>query len=204
MKTVLSRNKSPESSVITIRIDKDLNEHLDKMKTRLGLSKADLIRNYLEMSRYMIKQKNTLKSLNERDFIVIKRSFLRKILESVDEEKQIQLGDKLSRFVNDIARITGNIEDTHFKLYLCDNLGFFRKFIDEENYVLITKKFGPKKFAEAFLYRLFAGEEMDIEFTEEGMKGNRSKTQSYNREFKSVERSASHYSYAFTRIEDEE
>ena len=120
----------PESSIITIRIDKELNEHIDKLKDRLGLSKADIVRNYLDLSKYLIKEKNSIKSFNNRDFIVVKRSFLRKVVENLDEETQILLGDKLARFINDISRITGKVDDINFKLDICDNLGFFQIIYD--------------------------------------------------------------------------
>ncbi|MHA1496672.1 MAG: ribbon-helix-helix protein, CopG family [Promethearchaeota archaeon] len=179
----MSRGTSSDSSVLTIRINKQLDEHLNKMKSRLGVSKADLIRNLLELSKYIIKQKNSLKSLNDRDFIIVKRSFLRKLIISSDELDQILLGDKLARFVTDIARISGKVDDLDYKIDICDNLGFFPKFIDEENYVLVTKKFGPKKFVEAFLFRLFNGKEMDHNYIEENLKGNKNLTQKYKNEY---------------------
>ena len=70
---------------------------------------------------------------------------MRKLIENVEEKEKIKLGDKLARFINDIARINGKEDNVDFKLELCDNLGFFTKFIDEENYLLITKEFGPSK-----------------------------------------------------------
>ncbi|MHA1670048.1 MAG: hypothetical protein ACTSV5_05645 [Promethearchaeota archaeon] len=196
----MDRQASSNSSVLTVRIAKQLNEHLEKMKSRLGMSKADLIRNFLELSKYIIKQKNSIKSLNDRDFIIVKRSFLRKLIGSSDELDQILLGDKLARFVIDIARISGKVDDLNYKLDICDNLGFFPKFIDEENYILVTKKFGPKKFVEAFLFRLFNNKEMNNNYIEENLKGNKSLTQKYNTEFKIVQRSESHFTYEFTTL----
>ena len=98
----MSKDSKLSTDVITIRIDRELNMHLDQMKQRLGLSKADLIRNYLDLSRYLIKQKGSIKSLNDRDFIIVKRGFLRKICNNLEEEEQIHLGDKLGKFINDI------------------------------------------------------------------------------------------------------
>jgi len=196
----LSQDSKYSTDVITIRIDKRLNSHLDKMKERLGLSKADLIRNYLEISQYIIKQKNVLKSLNDRDFIVVKKSLLRKMVEKLEESEQLKLGDKLGRFINDIARINGKLDDSEYKLELCDNLGFFPKFIDEEDFLLISKKFGPKKFVEAFLWRLFNQKELNPDYTKEEMKGNKSLRSKYKSELKPIERSSSHYSYEFAKI----
>ena len=130
--------------------------------------------------------------------IIWKQVFCEHILN--DELEQIMLGDKLARFVLDISRISGKIDDLNYKLDICDNLGFFQKFIDEDNYLLVTKKFGPKKFVEAFLYRLFYGKEMDNNYTEDNLKGNKSLTQKYKNDFKIVQRSESHYSYEFAII----
>ena len=199
----MSNNIKPETNVITIRIDKELDENINKLKSRLGLSKAEIIRNYLELSKYLIKEKNSLKSFSNREFIIVKRSFLRKIFESLEEEYQILLGDKLARFVNDISRITGKSDDLNYKLDICDNLGFFQKFIDEENYVLVSKKFGPKKFVESFLFRFFKEEEMNPNYIEEKLDNNKSLTSKYMKDFTEVNRSESHYTYEFMHLEEE-
>ena len=132
-----------QTKVITIRIDRELNENLDRMKDRMGINKNSLIKNYLELSKYFLKRKSTIQSLNDRDLVVIKRSFLRNLLERLDETDQINFGDKLGRFINDIARIYGKQENLQFKIDFCDNLGFFNNLLDESNYLLIEKKFGP-------------------------------------------------------------
>ena len=193
-------NKS-SSSVITVRINDDLNRNLDKLKDKIGNSKADLIRNYLDMSRYVIKHKNSIKSYDNRDLIIIKKSFLRKVMEESEEENQIQFGDKMARFVNDIARINGKLNDLEFKLDFCDNLGFFPKFIDDDNYILISNKFGPKKFVESFIFRLITENEFDINFTEEGLKTSRTLS-AYKKTIQPVDRSSSHYSFEFAKLEE--
>ncbi|MFW9830071.1 MAG: ribbon-helix-helix protein, CopG family, partial [Candidatus Thorarchaeota archaeon] len=48
------------TNVITVRIDQKLNENLDKVRRKLGISKADLIRNYLEISKCVVKQKGSI------------------------------------------------------------------------------------------------------------------------------------------------
>ncbi|MHA1197002.1 MAG: ribbon-helix-helix domain-containing protein [Promethearchaeota archaeon] len=195
-----SKENKNSSRVITIRISQDLNEHLDRLKDRLGVSKADLIRNYLELSRFIIKERNSLKSLNNCNFIVIKRNYLKKLIEKSDEAEQIRLGDSLARFINDISRIVGKIDDIDYKLEMCQQLGFFEKFIDESNYVLIPKEFGPQKFVEAFLWRLFKEKEMNVNYTEKNLNSNKSLKSKYKNEFKPVERSTSHFSYEFAKL----
>jgi len=200
-----NRRKSKDSTVvITVRIDEDLNHNIEEMRQKLGISKAEFIRNYLELSKSIIKQKSSIQSLNKRDLVIIKRSYLRKLIENIDESEQIKLGDKLGRFINDIARINGKIDDIDYKLDLCDSLGFFLRDVDQEGYVNILKKFGPKKFVEAFTWRLFKQEEFNSKYTEEELKGSKSLTQQYEKQIQSVNRSSSHYSFEFAKLHEKE
>ncbi|MBY8979489.1 MAG: hypothetical protein KGD72_03780 [Candidatus Lokiarchaeota archaeon] len=201
----MSKNSEPKklTKVITIRIDQELSDNLDRMKDRMGITKNNLIKNYLELSKYFLKGKSTIQSLNDRDLVVIKRSFLRNLIERLDETEQINFGDKLGRLINDIARIYGKQEDLQYKIDFCDNLGFFNNLLDESNYVLVEKKFGPSKFAEAFLWRIFEQKELNPNYIEEEMKGNKSLRQKYKSQIKQLEISSSHYSYEFARIDKE-
>ncbi|MEJ2294039.1 MAG: ribbon-helix-helix protein, CopG family [Candidatus Lokiarchaeota archaeon] len=195
------KNESKSNQkVITIRIDTELNDQLDAIKNRLGVSKADLIRNYLELSKCLLKQKSSLKSLNNRDFIIVKRSYLRKMIAELDEEEQIRSGDKLARFINDLGRINGKDDDIIYKLELCDYMGFFPFFVDNENSILVTKKFGPQRFVEAFTYRLFKKKEYNIRFIEEELKGSKSLRDQYNKEVQPEDKTSSHYSFKFAKV----
>lgn len=198
----MSKNNTPKkpTKVITIRIDEELNEYMDKMNKRIGTNKTSLIRNYLEFSKYVIKQKSALQSLNDRDLVVVKRSFLRNLIERLKESEQLHFGDKLGVFINDIARIYGKQEDIRYKVDFCDNLGFLSSILDDNNNLLVVKKFGPKKFVEAFLWRLFEQKELNPDYIEEEMKGNKSLRQKYKNQIKELDISSSHYSYEFAKI----
>ncbi len=167
------------------------------------MSKADFIRKYLDMSKYLVIQNNTIKSLNDRDFIILKKSFFRNLVESLEEIKQMEIGMKLARFINDIARLQGKVDDIEYKLDLCEHLGLFPKFIDEENYILFSKKFGPKKFAEAFVYKIInhlPKDDYDTRFTEENIEDQSKVRSAYKQKINPVERASSHYSYEFAKI----
>ena len=199
------RGKLKDSTnVITVRIDENLNDNLDKVRRKLGISKADLIRNYLELSKYVIKQKSSLQSLNDRDFIIIKRSYLRKLVEKEDEDEQIRLGDKLARFINDCARINGKLDDIFYKLDLCDNLGFFRNFIDGNHYILIDKKFGSQKFVEAFIWRFFNQSEFNANWTTSKIDDQSKIRTAYQKQVQPIDISSSHYSFEFAKLPEEE
>jgi antitoxin component of RelBE/YafQ-DinJ toxin-antitoxin module len=198
----LSKNDAPKklTKVITIRIDGELNDHLDKMKKRMGITKTSVIKNYLELSKYLIKQKSTLQSLNDRDLVVVKRSFLRNLTERLKESEQLAFGDKLGVFINDIARIYGKQEDLRYKVDFCDKLGFFSSILDDDNNLLVVRKLGPKKFVEAFLWRLFEQKELNPNYIEEKMEGSKSLRQKYKSQIKELDISSSHYSYEFAKI----
>lgn len=166
----------------------------------MGISKTSLIKNYLELSKYLIKQKSALQSLNDRDLVVVKRSFLRNLIERLEESEQLNFGDKLGVLINDIARIYGKQEDIRYKVDFCDKLGFFSSILDDDNNLLVVKKLGPKKFVEAFLWRLFEQKELNPDYIEEEMKGNKSLRQKYKNQIKALDISSSHYSYEFAKI----
>ncbi|MFX1409576.1 MAG: hypothetical protein ACFFA6_04440 [Promethearchaeota archaeon] len=153
------------------------------------------------MSKYLIIQNNVLKSLNDRDFIILKKSTFRKLVEPLNEENQMEFGIKFARFINDIARLQGKIGNIEYKLDLCEHMGLFPKFIDEENYILISKKFGPKKFVEVFVYKLINYDpKFTYDFTEEELKSSKSLRSQYKKDIGPVDRSSSHYSYKFAKI----
>ncbi len=206
-KSISDRRKKLKNStnVITVRIDEELNYNIDKIRGKLGISKADLIRNYLEMSRFIIRQKSSIKSLNDRDLMIIKRSYLRKLVEHQSEEEQINLGDKLANFINDIARINGRLDDINFKLDFCDSLGLFTKFIDDENYILVDKKFGPQKFVEAFIWRIHnQTPDFNIDWVWSKIETQSKIRTAYYNKVQPIERSSSHFSFEFAKIPEEE
>ena len=196
----IEKKGNESTSVITVRIDKNLNDYLDEISYKMKVSKANLIRNYLEMAKYVLIERNSLKSLEDRNLILIKKSFLKNIIGNLGELEQINLGEKLGRFINDYARIQGKIDDIGFKLDICEHLGFFPKFIDRDGYILFSNKFGPKKFVEAFTWRLINQEEFNLQFIENEMiKSNKLRT-AYEKIIAPIERSSSNYSFEFAKL----
>lgn len=196
----IEKKGNESTSVITVRIDKNLNDYLDEISYKMKVSKANLIRNYLEMAKYVLIERNSLKSLEDRNLILIKKSFLKNIIGNLGELEQINLGEKLGRFINDYARIQGKIDDIGFKLDICEHLGFFPKFIDSDGYILFSNKFGPKKFVEAFTWRLINQEEFNLQFIENEMiKSNKLRT-AYEKIIAPIERSSSNYSFEFAKL----
>lgn len=195
------------TTVITVRIEEELNQNIEKIRSKLGISKADFIRKYLDMSKYIITHNNTIKSSNDRDLIIIKKSLIRKLIEGLNEIEQMELGIKTARFINDLATIQGQLDNMEYKLDLCEHLGFFSKLIDDEAYIWFSKKFGPKKFIEAFVYKLINYEpkyEYDTRFTEEAIDNNKSLRAQYNKNINPKVRSSSHYCFEFAKLPEEE
>jgi hypothetical protein len=159
------------------------------------------------MSRYFVTQNNSIKSMNNRDLIIIKKSHARKLIEKLEEVEKMEFGLKIARFINDIATIQGTLDNIDYKLDLCEHLGFFSKLIDDENYIWFSKKFGPKKFVEAFAYKLINYEpkfEYDLRYTEEGIENNKSLRTQYSKDINPQIRSSTHYCFEFAKISEEE
>jgi len=194
-------NDKEETSVLTVRISKELDQTLEKIRERKGISKATVIRYYLEMAKYILIDIGSIRSLDERDMITIKKKTFKNYLKSLEEEVQMIQGIKFARFINDLARVQGKLEDLDYKLDLCEHLGFFPKFIDEEHYILFSNKFGPKKFVEAFAYKLINHDpelEYDLSFTEEAV--NSKKKGAYVKTIQPVDRAASYYAFEFAKV----
>jgi len=192
--------------VLTVRIDRELDEVLEKIKDKRGLSKANVIRNYLELARYAIIEQSSIRSLDERDLILIKKSSFRKFLTTMEEEAQMEWGLKFARLINDISRLEGQLGNIEYKLDLCEHLGFFNKFIDKENYILFSNKFGPEKFVEAFVYKIINYDpkfEYDRQFTSDAIDGQSKVRSKYNKEIGSQNRSKSYYAFEFAKLEKE-
>ena len=196
-----------EKSVLTIRIDNDLDDIINEICERNRITKASLIRNYLEMIRYVLIDKNSIFSSNNNELLLLKKSVFRTIIDRFSEESQIDLGIELAQFINDLSRLEGKLDDIEFKLDLCEHYGFFQKFIDKEEYILITNKFGPKKFVEAFIYKLIKmGSEQDFDkgWTDEELEKSSSARKAYRQKVSPVQRSAEYYSFEFAKITPEE
>ena len=190
-------------SVLTIRIDGELDDLLSDICKKNRMTKASLIRAYLDMAKYLYIDNNSLKSLNHNDLILLKLGFFSSLLSKYEEEIQIDIGVELAQFINDLARLQGQIENIEYKLDLCEHLGFFPKFIDKEDYILISNKFGPQKFVEAFIYKLILmGDEQDFDkaWTNESLAGSSKARSAYKQKVNPIERSAEHYSFEFAKI----
>ncbi len=195
-----------KTTVLTVRISEDLNMILEARSSERRLTKAALIRDYLEFARYYLKDYDSLKSLNKNELIVMKKQFFKSILSEFREKVQIEFGKEMGRFINDMARLQGRIDDISYKLELCEKYGLFPKFIDEEGYILINKGFGPKRFIESFTWYLITmATEGDFnkEFITEEIEDSRSTRKDYEKRIQPVHRDNTHYAFEFARIEKE-
>lgn len=194
------------TNVISIRIDADLDKTLDKLSQDKGMKKVEVIRNFLHLADYIFIDKSKIQSINKNEMLILKRNFINKLVESLPEVKQIDFGEDLARFINDVARIEGKIEDIEYKLAFCERLGFFNKFIDNDGYILFSKKFGPQRFVEAFVWELIhAGKKRDFDrtFTTESIEDSSKKKKEYNSTIQPVHRDSTYYAFEFARIKEE-
>jgi len=202
-----NKTNNNNNAILTIRIDNNLDEILTSISEEKRLPKSTIIRDYLEMVRYFSIDHNSIKSLNENDLIILKKNYFFSLIDQFDELRQIDLGRELGQFINDISRIQGKIDDMEFKLDLCEKYGFFPKFIDKENYILFSNKFGPKRFVESFVwYLLTKGEEGDFDrsFIESELSKSTKLENRYKNIIQPVQRDASHYSFEFAKLPEKE
>lgn len=200
-------DEKEETSVLTVRISRELDQVLDNLKDRKGISKASIIRHYLEMAKYILIDIGSIRSLDDREMITIKKKTFKKYLKLFEEEMQMEQGVKFARFINDLARVQGKLDDIDFKLDICEHLGFFPKFIDKDNYILFTNKFGPKKFIEAFAYKVIHYDpeiEYDFSFTEDALESSKKIKQDYQKIIQPVDRAASYYAFEFAKFPEVE
>jgi len=193
--------------VLTIRIDEDLDNVIEEIKEKRRTTKAKIIKNYLQMAKYVLIDNISLKSLNNNDLIMLKREFFKKILEGMDEIKQIDLGSELARFINDIARIEDKLDDIEYKLDLCEHYGLFENYLDKGNYILFSKKFGPKKFIEAFVWQLITqGDQGDFDksFIDSEIDRSKSIRGNYEKKIQPVHRDGSYFAFEFAKIPESE
>ena len=197
--------KQPQAQfVLTIRIDEDLDGVIENRKKKKKTTKAKIVKNYLEMAKYISIDDYSIKSLNNNDLIMLKKSFFKSIIEGLDEVKQIDLGSELARFMNDIARGQDQLDNLIFKLDLCQHLGLFEHYIDKSNYILFSKKFGPKKFVEAFVWRLITkGDQGDFDksFIDSEIERSKSIRGSYEKKIHPVHRDGSYYAFEFAKLQ---
>jgi len=201
-------NKDPkeESTVLTVRIKKSLDEALNNISESRRLTKAAVIREYLEKSKFFLMDHNSIKSLNQNELILLKQRFFNKMLSEFDEKRQIELATELARFINDLARIKGNMDDILYKLDLCEEYGFFPKFLDHDGYILINKRFGPERFVEAFIWILITmGDkgDFDREFITEEIEDSKKVAERYMEMIQPVRRDETHYAFEFARLKEE-
>jgi predicted DNA-binding protein len=195
-----------KNTVLTVRIKKEIDDILNAIAEKRNLTKAAVIREYLEKAKFFFMDHNSIKSLNENNLVLLKRRYFKKILSEFKEQRQIELATELARFINDLARLKGRIDDISYKLDLIEEYGFFPKFIDNEGYILIDKKFGPERFVEAFVWFLITlGDQGDFsrDFTTEEIEDSSRTRKKYMSTIQPVRRDASHYAFEFAKIENE-
>ena len=194
---------SESSIVITVRIDRDLNDVLEKRREGTGMSKAEFIRTYLEKMRFLKFLKKDIYTLEPQKALLLPKNLFQQLLNFLDDLQQARFGEELARQINinankELAEAT--LED---KLNLIEQLGLFPKEIDAEKYILVSKDFGPQKFVEAFMWCLFG--EKEFKFFEKDMESNKKLRSQYKNEvIFEPERYTTSYCFKFAQIPEEE
>ena len=193
---------SDNSIVITVRIDRELNDVLEKRREGTGMSKAEFIRTYLEMMKYVKFLKKEIFTLEPQKALIIPKMSISGLIGNLDDLNQAKFGEQLARVIQINAIKQGKSSDLNYQLNLIEHMGFFPKEIDADNYLLISKDFGPQKFVEAFMWRIFKQEE--FKFFEKDMENNKKLRGQYKSEvIFEPERYTTSYCFKFAKIPDE-
>ena len=157
---------SDSTIVLTVRIDRELNDILELRREKTGMSKAEFIRTYLEKMRYLTFLKKDIYTLEPQKALILPKNLFNQLMNFLDELQQARVGEELARQININATVENPEATLDDKLDLIEHLGLFPKNTDAEGYILISKDFGPEKFAQAFMWCLLGNQEFRF-FTKE-------------------------------------
>lgn len=197
---IMSKEKKP----ITVRISSDLEEQLKFIAEKiLNDKKGSVIRNFLSLAEILaIHNDGTIRGYNNRSLMVLKQETIQNILSKLDEKSQMDLGDDMALYVNDICRIKGDFS-LEYKLKLCNRLGWFLLIFDSNRNIQIPHEFGPENFVKSFCYRLVNEKKMPMRFLSENISSDKIKKE-YERVFGKGENAPSdYYTFTFMHLREE-
>ncbi len=193
---------SDTSIVITVRIDRELNDVLEKRREGTGMSKAEFIRTYLEKMRYLKFLKKDIYTLEPQKALVLPKNLFLQLMNILNDLQQARFGEELARQIN--ININKDIPEANLKnkLDLIEQLGFFPKEIDADRYILVAKDFGPQKMVESFMWCLLG--KGDFKFFDTDMNSNKKLKNQYKDEvIFEPERYTTSYCFKFAKIPEE-
>jgi len=195
---------STEKKPITVRISSDLIKQLKFISEKiLNDKKGSVIRNFLSLAEILaIHNDGTIRGYNNRSLMVLKQETIHNILSKLDEISQMDLGDDMALYVNDICRIKGDFS-LEYKLKLCNRLGWFLLILDSNRNIQIPHEFGPENFVKSFCYRLANEKKMPMRFLSENISSDKIKKE-YERVFGKFENAPSdYYTFTFMHLREE-
>ena len=189
---------------ITVRIDSDMENELKFIAENiLNEKKGNVIRKFLSLSEiFAINNDGSIRGYNNRLLMILKQETIQIILSKSDEELQVEFGDEMAQYVNDICRIKGE-SNLEYKLRLCNRLGWLVPFYDKNLNVQIPHEFGPEDFVKAFCYQLVHEKKMGLKYLSKNLTSDKGKKEFEKIFGKGENATSGHYSFTFMHLREE-
>ncbi len=196
-----------KNHAITVRIDSDMESELNFIAENiLNEKKGNVIRKFLSLAEILaINNDGSIRGYNNRLLMILKKETIQRIISKVDEELQVDFGDEMARYINDICRLKGE-STLEYKLRLCNRLGWLVPFYDKNFNTQIPHDFGPEDFVKAFCYRLVNEKKMNLKYLSTNLTSDKAAKKEFERIFGKGEKGenaiSNHYSFTFMHLRE--
>lgn len=195
-----------KNKAITVRINESMENDLNFVSEKLlNVKKGTAIRNYLTLSELVaVSNDGSIKGYNNRLMVILKQETLQLILSKANSDLQLNIGDDMALYINDVCRLKGN-DSLIYKLNLCNRLGWFIYTLDSEKNVQISLEFGPEDYTKAFFYRLAKDKKMAVRFLSDKTVSDKTAKRDMEKEFGKGETAiTANYSFKFMHLREED
>ena len=100
--------------IFTLRLNEDLIKKVNRLSSEMGVSKSKFAKSYIQLSEFFLVEPNlNLTTFSKMDLSIFPTEILKDFIESLDEKKQISMGDNLGTIINNNFQIMGlqNLEE---------------------------------------------------------------------------------------------
>jgi len=148
------KSSTEEKKALTIRMEPDLFDMIDKVADELGQNKsATVARNYLQLANYVFVKADMQITTHDNNPLLLIPSTLFETMTSLikDENSQKDIGDRLATLINLNSEILNFITISQ-KIEFLKVLGWLPRMGGD--FLRIPRKFGPPMMVAALVHRL--------------------------------------------------
>lgn len=151
---VSEKSSTEEKKALTIRMEPELFDMIDKVADELGQNKsATVARNYLQLANYVFVKADMQITTHDNNPLLLIPSTLFETMTSLikDENSQKDIGDRLATLINLNAEIL-NLNNISQKIEFLKVLGWLPRMGGD--FLRIPRKFGPPMLVASLVHRL--------------------------------------------------